>query len=116
MRFDFNFDRKLTAEELKQVEDLVNAAIARKLTVEMREMPYDDAVKAGALSYFKEKYPPTVKVYSIGDLKADPPEIFSRELCGGPHVKNTSEIQGFHIVKEEAVGAGVRRIRAKLHV
>ncbi len=110
-RFDFNFDRKLTPEETKQIEDLVNFAIKRGLTVDMKEMPYEDALKFGALHYFKEKYPPMVKVYSVGDFKADPPEIFSREFCGGPHVKNTAEIGHFKITKEEAVAAGVRRIR-----
>ena len=69
-------------------------------------MPYEKAVKTGALSYFKERYPPIVKVYSIGD--------FSREICTGPHVKNTKEMGHFKITKEESVSAGVRRIKAIL--
>ncbi|MDP3934642.1 MAG: hypothetical protein Q8Q46_00225 [Candidatus Giovannonibacteria bacterium] len=111
-RFDFSFDRKLTDEEIKKVEDLVNFAVGKKYQVEMKEMALEDALKLGALHFFKEKYPSKVKVYSVGDFRADPPEIFSRELCGGPHVKNTSEIGHFKILKQEAVGAGLRRIRA----
>ena len=111
-RFDFTFDRKLTDEEIKKVEDLVNFAVGKKYQVEMKEMSLEDALKLGALHFFKEKYPEKVKVYSVGDFKADPPEIFSRELCGGPHVKNTSEIGHFKILKQEAVGSGARRIRA----
>ncbi len=111
-RFDFSFERKLTGDEIKKVEDAVNWAVSRKFDVQMKEMPYEEAIKAGSLHFFKEKYPATVKVYSVGDFKADPPEIFSRELCGGPHVKNTSEIGHFKIMKQEAIGAGLRRIRA----
>ena len=111
-RFDFTFDRKLTEEEIKKVEDLINSAVGKKYQVEMKEMALGDALKLGALHFFKEKYPPKVKVYSVGDFRADPPEIFSRELCGGPHVKNTFEIGHFKILKQETVGAGTRRIRA----
>ena len=111
-RFDFSFERKLSDEERKKVEDTVNWAISSKFDVQMKEMPYEEAIKAGSLHFFKEKYPATVKVYSVGHFKADPPEIFSRELCGGPHVKNTSEIGHFKIIKQEAIGAGLRRIRA----
>lgn len=111
-RFDFSFERKLTDEEVKKVEGLVNWAVSRKFDVQMKEMDYDDAIKAGALHFFKEKYPAIVKIYSIGDFKADPPEVFSREFCGGPHVKNTAEIGHFKIIKQEAIGAGLRRIRA----
>ncbi|MDO8523443.1 MAG: alanine--tRNA ligase-related protein [bacterium] len=111
-RFDFSFERKLSDEEIKKIEDTVNWAITNKFDVQMKEMPYEEAIKAGSLHFFKEKYPATVKVYSMGHFKADPPEIFSRELCGGPHVKNTSEIGHFKIIKQEAIGAGLRRIRA----
>lgn len=104
LRFDFNFPRKLTAEEIKHVEDLVNDGIHRDLTVTKEEMPYEEATKTGALSFFKLKYPPKVNVYSVGD--------FSKELCGGPHVTHSGEIGEFKITKEEAVSAGVRRIRA----
>ncbi|OGF89202.1 hypothetical protein A3I94_00635 [Candidatus Giovannonibacteria bacterium RIFCSPLOWO2_02_FULL_43_54] len=111
-RFDFSFERKLTDEEIKKVEGLVNWAVSKKFEVNMKEMPYEDAVKFEALYFFKEKYPPVVKVYSVGDFNADPPEIFSREFCGGPHVKNTVDIGHFKILKQESVGAGLRRIRA----
>ncbi len=111
-RFDFTFERKLTDEELKRVEDLVNFAIKSKFSLDMKEMPNEEALKSGALHFFKEKYPDIVKVYSIGNFEADPPEIFSRELCGGPHVKNTSEIGHFKILKQESVGSGLRRVRA----
>jgi len=111
-RFDFIFDRKLTDEEIKKVEDLVNFAVGKKYQVEMKEMAPEDALKLGALHFFKEKYPEKVKVYSVGDFKSESPEIFSRELCGGPHVKNTSEIGHFKILKQEAIGSGFRRIRA----
>src|SRR3989344_1399177 len=111
-RFDFSFERKLSDEEIKKIEDTVNWAISSKFDVQMKEMPYEEATKAGALHFFKEKYPAAVKVYSVGHFKFDPPEIFSRELCAGPHVKNTSEIGHFKILKQEAIGAGLRRIRA----
>lgn len=115
MRFDFNFERKLTLEEIQKIERSVNFAIQQHYKVEMREMSYDDAIKLGVLQYFKEKYPPIVKVYSIGNLDATPQEICSRELCGGPHVKNTAEIGHFTIIKEEAIGRGIRRIRATIN-
>ena len=106
MRFDFSFPRKLTEDEVKKIQDLVNKEIKRNLPVSHEEMPYDKAVKTGALSYFKERYPPIVKVYSVGD--------FSKEICTGPHVKNTKEMGHFKITKEESVSAGVRRIKAVL--
>ncbi len=109
LRFDFTFDRKLTDEELKRVEDLVNDVIKRNLDMGFVEMPYEEAIKTGALYFAKEKYPATVKVYSAVDVKTR--EVFSRELCGGPHVSHTSELGHFKIVKEESVGAGLRRIR-----
>jgi alanyl-tRNA synthetase len=110
LRFDFNFDRKLTDEERKQVEDLVNDAVQRNLDMGYKEMPYEEAKKTGALYFEKEKYPATVKVYSAVDPKTG--EVFSRELCGGPHVEHTKELGHFKITKEESVGAGLRRIRA----
>ncbi len=106
LRFDFSFFRKLTEEEIKKIQDLVNKEIKRKLKVSYEEMPYEKAVKTGALSYFKERYPPIVRIYSIGD--------FSKEICTGPHVKNTNEMGKFKITKEESVSAGVRRIKAVL--
>lgn len=102
-RFDFSFSRKLTDEEVKSVEDLVNGAVQKSMAVSYQELPIEEAKKTGALFFFKEKYPETVKVYSAGD--------FSKEFCGGPHVTNTSKVGKFKIAKQEAVGAGVRRIR-----
>ncbi len=104
LRFDFTFPRKMTPEEIKQVEDMVNEAVKKDYKVTKVEMPYKDAIKSGALAFFKLKYPPTVNVYSVGD--------FSKELCGGPHVSHTAEIGHIKITKEEAISAGVRRIRA----
>ncbi|MDZ4285382.1 MAG: alanine--tRNA ligase-related protein [Candidatus Sungbacteria bacterium] len=111
-RFDFSFSRKLTSEEIKQVEDILNEAVARDFTVEFKEMSYGDAVKLGALHFFREKYPETVKVYSVFDPKTG--EVFSREFCGGPHVTHTGEIGRVKILKEEASSAGIRRIRASV--
>jgi len=104
LRFDFTFPRKFTPEEIKRVEDLVNKVIGQDLPVTKEEMPYEEVLKTDALSFFKQKYPDRVNVYSVGD--------FSKELCGGPHVSRTSEIGQFKITKEEAIAAGVRRIRA----
>lgn len=109
LRFDFTFPRKMTPEEIRQTEEIMNDATRRALPVSFREMPYKEAMKLGVLAFFKEKYPERVKVYTIGE---DGKEIFSRELCGGPHVANTSEVGEIKITKEEAVSAGVRRIRA----
>ena len=106
MRFDFNCDHKLTDEEKKKVEDLVNKWISEGLDVTKEEMSKQDAINSGAECMFIEKYPDVVTVYTIGNI--------SKELCGGPHVKNTSELGTFKIVKEEASSAGVRRIKAIL--
>ncbi len=110
LRFDFSFDRKLTYDEIKKIEELINDVITRNLNMGFQEMPYAEAIKTGALYFEKEKYPATVKVYFAIDVKTG--EVFSRELCGGPHVSHTSELGRFKIIKEESVGAGVRRIRA----
>ena len=106
MRFDFNCDHKMTDEEKKKTEDLVNKWIQDAIPVTVEEMKKEDAVKSGAECMFIEKYPDVVTVYTIGDV--------SKELCGGPHVKNTSELGKFKIKKEEASSAGVRRIKAIL--
>ena len=106
LRFDFNCDHKLTDEEKKQIEDLVNEWINADLKVTCTEMSKSDAINSGAECMFIEKYPDVVTVYSIGDI--------SKELCGGPHVKRTSELGEFKIKKEEASSAGVRRIKAIL--
>ncbi|MCL5733226.1 MAG: alanine--tRNA ligase, partial [Patescibacteria group bacterium] len=111
LRFDFSFDRKLTPEEIKKVEDLVNEKIKENLPVNFVELPVEEALSSGALHFFSEKYPDKVKIYFTGsDLK----HAFSKEFCAGPHVKNTSELGGFKILKEEASSAGVRRIKAEV--
>ena len=109
-RFDFRFPRKVAAEELTKVEEWVNTAIRRDLAVKWEEVSYEEAIKRGALGFFREKYPPTVKVYSVFDRATG--EVVSRELCGGPHAARTAEIGQFKILKEESSSAGVRRIRA----
>ena len=106
MRFDFSCDHKLTEEEKSQTQELVNKWITEALDVKFEEMTKEKALESGAECMFIEKYPDIVKVYSIGDV--------SKELCGGPHVNNTSELGRFEIIKEEASSAGVRRIKAKL--
>ena len=106
MRFDFSCDHKLSPEEIKNTEDLVNTWINEGLDVTIEEMKKEDAIKSGAECMFIDKYPDVVTVYSIGSI--------SKELCGGPHVKNTKELGHFKIIKEEASSSGVRRIKAIL--
>ena len=106
MRFDFSCDHKLTDEEKKKAEDLVNEWIKEDLKVTVETMNKEDAIKSGAECMFIEKYPEEVTVYTIGNV--------SKELCGGPHVKHTGELGHFKIVKEEACSSGVRRIKAIL--
>ncbi len=106
MRFDFSHPDKMTDEELKRVEDIVNEQIRRDLPVSMEMMSLDKAKAEGAIALFGEKYEDTVKVYTIGD--------FSKEVCGGPHVERTGELGHFKIVKEQSSSSGVRRIRAVL--
>lgn len=118
LRFDFNFPRKLTPEEIKKVEDTANEAVRNDYKVIKKEMAYEEAIRSGALAFFKLKYPNRVNVYTIGPEPAEghpsssSGSAFSRELCGGPHVSHTSEVGRIKITKEEAVSAGVRRIRA----
>ena len=106
LRFDFNFDRKLTDEELRAVEDLVNKQIKKAIPVSKCETTPEEAKKMGAQAIFEERYGDKVSVYSIGE--------FSTEICSGPHVENTDELGHFKIIKEEGISAGVRRIRAIL--
>ena len=106
MRFDFSCDHKLTDEEKKKAEDLVNEWIKEDLKVTVETMNKEDAIKSGAECMFIEKYPEEVTVYTIGNV--------SKELCGGPHVQHTGELGHFKIVKEEACSSGVRRIKAIL--
>lgn len=111
LRFDFNCDHKLTDEEKQNTEKLVNEWIKAGLDVTVEEMSKNDAINSGAECMFIEKYPDIVTVYSIGNEKY---RTVSKELCGGPHVKNTSVLGTFKIKKEEASSAGVRRIKAIL--
>lgn len=106
LRFDFSHPQKVTPEELKKVEDIVNEQIGRDLKVVCEEMTLEEAKKSGAIGLFENKYGDKVKVYTIGD--------FSKEICGGPHVEHTGELGKFQIKKEEASSAGVRRIKAIL--
>ena len=107
MRFDFSCDHKLSDEEKQKTENLVNEWIKEGLKVTVEKMSKEDAIKSGAECMFIEKYPDIVTVYTIGNN-------ISKELCGGPHVKNTNELGHFKIVKEEASSSGVRRIKAIL--
>lgn len=108
-RFDFTYEKKLTEEELKKVEDIVNQKIKEDLPVKLVELPKEEAEKTGALHFFKAKYPAVVKVYYVGESLEN---AWSKEFCGGPHVDRTGVIGKFKITKEESVAAGVRRIRA----
>ena len=120
LRLDFNYDAKLTPEQIKSLEDLVNAKISEDLPVEMTEMSLAEAKKSGAMGIFDSKYGDKVKVYSIGPStllrqaqdRSEPP--FSREICGGPHVTHTGDLGHFKVAKEESSSSGVRRIKAIL--
>jgi alanyl-tRNA synthetase len=107
LRFDFSFERKMTPEEIEETERLVNEAINRKLDVICEEMTVEEAKKKGAMGLFESKYGEVVKVYTMGDV--------SKEICGGPHAKNTGDLVNFKIVKEESSSAGVRRIKATIN-
>ena len=111
LRMDFLCDHKLTDEEKKKVEDWVNEKIKLGLDVIRREMPLSEAEKLGAEMEFGTKYPEVVSVYFIENKDGT---TLSKEFCGGPHVKNTGELSNFKIQKEEAVSAGIRRIKAVL--
>ena len=106
LRFDFTFGRKVTPEELAQVETLVNEAIAAKVPITMEEMTVSEAKAQGAMGLFESKYGEVVRVYTMGP--------YSKEICGGPHANNTGDLVSFKIIKEEASSAGVRRIKATI--
>lgn len=111
LRFDFNFPRKLTPEEIQKIETLVNKKIKDGLVVVREEMSLKKALASGAQSEFGAKYPETVSIYTIGKTKDDK-DWFSKEICTGPHVESTNEIGKFKIIKEESSSAGIRRIKA----
>lgn len=106
LRFDFSHGDKMSPEQILKVEEMVNQQIDRGLKVSWADSTYDDAIKGGALAFFGERYPERVKVYTIGD--------FSKEICGGPHVEETSTLGQFKITREESCAAGTRRIYATL--
>lgn len=110
LRLDFPFSRKLIKEEIQKIENLVNQKIQENLIIHYYETSYEEAIQKGALGCFKDRYPKKVTVYEIEDSKTK--ISFSREICAGPHVKTTKEIGVFKILKEEAVGQGIRRIKA----
>ncbi|MBI4363305.1 MAG: alanine--tRNA ligase [Candidatus Doudnabacteria bacterium] len=111
LRIDFSHPEKLAKEQLEQIENLVNQKISENLEVKREEMPKEEAEKLGALAEFGAKYADTVSVYTIYNKDGS---VFSREFCGGPHVERTSMLGVFKIFKEEAVSAGVRRIKANI--
>lgn len=106
LRFDFSFDRKLTADEIAHINERVNEIIKADIPVIKEELPVEDAKNSGAIGLFNNKYGDIVSVYTIGDI--------SKEICMGPHAKKTSELQYFQVIREEASSAGVRRIKAIL--
>lgn len=112
LRFDFSFPRKLTKEELQEVENLVNQKIQENLKVKKEEMSLNEALASGALAFFREKYPKKVSVYTI--FNSSTGEVFSKEICAGPHVEETGELGEFKIQKEESSSAGIRRIKATI--
>ncbi|MFQ6049770.1 MAG: alanine--tRNA ligase [Candidatus Paceibacterales bacterium] len=114
LRFDFSHPEKLMVEHIKRVEDLVNQKIKEDLEVKKEEMLYQEAIDSGALAFFREKYPEKVIVYSIYNPSDPSGQVFSKEICAGPHVRKTGELGSFKIIKEESAGAGARRIRAIL--
>jgi alanyl-tRNA synthetase len=106
LRFDFGFERKVERDELDEVERIVNEAIQKKIPITMEEMSVNDAKASGAVGVFDDKYDNIVKVYTMGE--------YSKEICGGPHAKNTGDLGTFKILKEQSSSAGVRRIKAVL--
>jgi alanyl-tRNA synthetase len=106
LRFDFNFDRPLEPEEIDAIEKLVNEQIKKALPVVRKEMTVEEAKNSGAQAVFDNRYDNIISVYKVGE--------FSTEICGGPHVNNTSELGVFKIIKQKGIASGVRRIRAVL--
>ena len=115
VRFDFNFERLLTNEELKKVEDIVNEKIKENLPVHFEIMPLSKAKEIGAIGLFEDKYAKDVKVYFIGPSAGSKQDAYSKEFCGGPHVDFTSKLEKFKIIKQENLGKGQKRIYAKVN-
>jgi alanyl-tRNA synthetase len=118
LRFDFSHPEKVTPVQIQEIEKLVNDAIAQQLDVAWEEISLAEAKATGATGVFDDKYENSVKVYTVGHNNGkghkDWENIFSREICGGPHVSNLSVLGNFRIIKEEASSAGVRRMKAVL--
>ena len=112
LRFDFSHNEKMTPEQIAEVEKIVNEQIKKDLPVSLEEMTVEEAKKKGAMGVFKDRYSERVKVYSIADTTTG--DVYSKEICGGPHVEHTGELGKFRIKKEESSSAGVRRIKAIL--
>jgi alanyl-tRNA synthetase len=112
VRFDFNYGENLSDEQIKLLEETVNKKIEENLPVYFEFMPLSEAKKIGAIGLFDEKYEENVKIYLIGSRNPD--EAYSKEFCGGPHVNFTSEIKSFKIIKQENIGAGIRRLYVKV--
>lgn len=112
VRFDFNYDENLTDKQINSLEQVVNKKIEENLPVYFEFMPLEDAKKIGAIGLFDEKYSENVKIYLIGSR--DPDLAYSKEFCGGPHVNWTREIKSFKIIKQENIGAGLRRLYVKV--
>ncbi|MCJ8329287.1 MAG: alanine--tRNA ligase, partial [Lentisphaeria bacterium] len=106
LRFDFNHPEKVEKDKLAEVEGIVNEQIEKALSIDFEEMTVEEAKAAGAIGVFSDRYDEKVKVYSIGD--------FSKEICGGPHAANTSDLGSFKINKEESSSRGIRRIKASI--
>ncbi len=113
LRFDFNFGRAITEEEIEEIEKIVNQKIKQDLKISKIETIYEEAIKEGCLGFFKEKYPKKVSIFKISPKEAKK-DFYSCEICRGPHAQLTSELKSFKIIKQESVGAGVRRIKAKI--
>jgi alanyl-tRNA synthetase len=109
LRFDYAATDKLSDEQVLEIENLINEKIQQKLSVVRTEEKKEDAIASGAMAFFGQKYPDVVSVYTIGD----PENYFSKELCGGPHVTNLSELANIKIVKQESLGSGIRRVYLK---
>lgn len=112
LRFDFNFDRKLTDEEITKLENVVNEKIKENLPVHFEMIPTEDAKKMGAIGLFADTYDETSKIYFIGGDSKHPKEAYSIEFCGGPHVEFTEKLKSFKIKKQESLGKGYRRLYA----
>ena len=112
LRFDFSHPEKMTPEQIKQVEDWINNAIKNDIEVKKEELSLEDALAQGAIGIFKDKYGDKVTVYTISNPSTN--EIYSKEICGGPHIENGKDLGMFKIKKEESSSSGIRRIKAIL--